>query len=205
MKKKFYFVRHGHVANPDHILYGRLADFSLSSKGREQAEQAAVFLKNKDIDVIYTSPMLRAKQTAEAIHEFHSTHPIATSDNLNEVLTPYQGMKAGTLKHLNEDYYTGTEKPYEQPGDIVKRVQDFIGEVRRKENLCEVVAVTHGDIIVFLVLSVKGLGVVPENKMRLTSAGLQDCYPATASITTLTYFTKLEDEMPVVEYFSPAR
>jgi broad specificity phosphatase PhoE len=205
MRTKIHFIRHGNVTNPDNILYGRLADFPLSSKGISEAKQTAVRLKSNKIDVIYTSPMLRARQTAESIHAFHHTVPVIASDKLNEVLTPYQGMKADDLRHLNEDFYTGTQKPYEQPADIVERVENFIGDVRRQDGFHEVVAVTHGDIIVFCVLGMKGLGVNPENKARLTLAGMQDNYPATASITTITYFTESKHEDPMVEYYSSSR
>lgn len=198
MKKRIHFIRHGSVTNPDNILYGRLAEFSLSPKGISEAKQTAVRLKGTKIDAIYTSPMLRARQTAEAIHAFHDTIPVITSDKLNEVFTPYQGMKAKDLRHLNEDFYTGTQKPYEQPADIVKRAQNFIRDVRKQDEFREVAAVTHGDIIVFFVSKMKGLGLVPGDKARLTLAGLPDNYPATASITTLTYFTESEDEEPMV-------
>lgn len=205
MRTKIHFIRHGSVINPDNILYGRLAEFPLSSKGISEVKQTAVKLKGNKIDVIYTSPMLRARQTADMIHAFHDTIPVITSDKLNEVFTPYQGMKADDLRHLNEDFYTGTEKQYEQPDDIIERVQDFIWEVRKQDEFREIVAVTHGDVIVFLVSEIKGIGVVPGDKARLMLAGLQDNYPATASITTITYFTESEDEEPMVEYCSSTR
>jgi broad specificity phosphatase PhoE len=205
MRTKIHFIRHGSVSNPANILYGRLSEFSLSPNGMSEVKQAAVRLKGMKIDAIYTSPMLRAHQTAEAIHAFHAAIPVIVSDKLNEVLTPYQGMKADELRYLNEDFYTGTQKPYEQPCDIIERVQDFIWDVRKQDSLREVVAVTHGDTIVFLVSQIKGIGVIPGDKARLTLAGMQDNYPATASITTMTYFTKSEHEVPMVEYCSNAR
>lgn len=205
MRTRIHFIRHGSVTNPDNILYGRLAEFSLSSKGISEAKQTAVRLQGLKIEAIFTSPMLRARQTVEVIHAFHDTIPVITSDKLNEVFTPYQGMKADDLRHLNEDFYTGTEKPYEQPADIIERVQDFIWDVRKQDRFREVVAVTHGDIIVFLVSKVKGLGVVPGDKARLTLAGMQDNYPATASVTTMTYFTESKHEEPIVEYSSRTR
>jgi len=205
MRTKIHFIRHGSVTNPDNILYGRLAEFSLSSKGISEAKQTAARLKTNKIDAIYTSPMLRARQTAEAIHAFHDSIPVILSEKLNEVYTPYQGLKAKDLRHLNEDFYTGTQKPYEQPDDIIERVQDFIWDVRKQNKFCEVVAVTHGDIIVFLVAEVKGIGVVPGDKARLTLAGMQDNYPATASIITMTYTTESEHEEPMVEYYSSTK
>jgi len=62
-----YFVRHGdrlHIPNtpPPH-------DFSLSELGKRQAKEVAMkFAKIKDeIDFLYTSPMKRARETAEEI------------------------------------------------------------------------------------------------------------------------------------------
>lgn len=200
MKTKIHFIRHGSVTNPSNILYGRLPDFALSSQGVIEAEKAAARLKNTPLDAIYTSPMLRARQTAEAIQVFHPGILIFSSDELNEVYTPYQGMNAAELRHLHEDFYTGTKAPYEQPADVIVRVELFIRRVRKSQMQHEVVAVTHGDIVSFLVLKKKELDVAPRNKARLSKAGIPDNYPATASITSLTYYTDAEDEIPDVGY-----
>ena len=56
-------VRHAHVHNPQDILYGRLPRFRLSPEGRTQAEILARFLSTRDTAAIYTSPLLRARQT----------------------------------------------------------------------------------------------------------------------------------------------
>ena len=200
MKTTIHFIRHGSVINPEDILYGRLPDFSLSPRGVAEAERTAVGLQDSSLAAIYTSPMLRALQTAEAIHVFHPDVPVIQSDELNEVNTPYQGMKAEKLRHLNEDFYTGTQPPYEQPADVLSRVERFIWSLRGSDNKREVVAVTHGDVVSFCILKVKKFDVVPGNKALLVKTGIRDNYPAPASVTTLTYYTDFQDEIPDVGY-----
>jgi broad specificity phosphatase PhoE len=58
------FVRHGEVYNPDNIFYGRLPGFRLSEKGNYQTGKAAETLNGSRLAAIFSSPPLRARQTA---------------------------------------------------------------------------------------------------------------------------------------------
>ena len=81
--KKIYFVRHGQTDyNLKHIAQGRL-DAPLNLTGVSQAQQMAENLKDTKIDVIYVSPLARAKKTAEIINEFHNVKLI-TDERINE-------------------------------------------------------------------------------------------------------------------------
>lgn len=71
-----YLVRHGEVANPNHIVYGDLAGFHLSPSGVLQAHAAAVHLGSSSLDIVLTSPLARAIETAEAIARQHGLTPI---------------------------------------------------------------------------------------------------------------------------------
>ncbi len=66
----FYFVRHGQTdANVQGLMCGSSWDIDINSVGITQAETAAKILSQKipgDV-VIYCSPMLRARHTAEII------------------------------------------------------------------------------------------------------------------------------------------
>ncbi|AOZ73171.1 histidine phosphatase family protein [Boudabousia tangfeifanii] len=61
-----HLMRHGEVANPDGVLYGRMRGFSLSPLGFEMAEAGAEYFAQIDanITVVTASPLLRAQQTA---------------------------------------------------------------------------------------------------------------------------------------------
>jgi isoleucyl-tRNA synthetase len=61
-------VRHGESEkNELNILDSVLTGYPLTAKGRAQAEQAAAQLKESGIDVIYSSPVARAQETAEIL------------------------------------------------------------------------------------------------------------------------------------------
>lgn len=61
-----FIVRHGQSqANFPQDIYG--LDRSLTEKGKEQAHQAAKKFKRLHIDAIISSPLIRAKETAEII------------------------------------------------------------------------------------------------------------------------------------------
>ena len=68
-----FFVRHGHVYNPQKILYGRLPGFRLSDLGREQAQAAAVALRDIPLAAAFSSPQLRTRQTAAIRDQGSST------------------------------------------------------------------------------------------------------------------------------------
>jgi bisphosphoglycerate-dependent phosphoglycerate mutase len=62
---RFYFVRHGESeANSLHIVSNRDLPHGLTAKGREQADMLANQLASSGITKIFTSPLLRARQTA---------------------------------------------------------------------------------------------------------------------------------------------
>lgn len=67
MLGRLQLVRHGEVANPRHICYGDLPGFGLSPAGRRQAEGAAAYLADAGADLLLTSPLQRAAETAEII------------------------------------------------------------------------------------------------------------------------------------------
>lgn len=63
----FYFLRHGETeANASRIVSGSL-DVDLTPLGREQAQAAALALASTPITAIYSSPLRRARETAEPV------------------------------------------------------------------------------------------------------------------------------------------
>jgi broad specificity phosphatase PhoE len=63
---RLYLVRHGeNLANLTKEFSCRQVDYSLTAKGVLQAEQTARYLQTKGIDAIYSSPLRRAKETAQ--------------------------------------------------------------------------------------------------------------------------------------------
>jgi probable phosphoglycerate mutase len=194
-----HFVRHGAVDNPRDLFYGRLPGFPLSAEGRLQAQAAAEALRSKPVAAIFSSPQQRARETAAIIAAEHSGMTVQVSPLINEIHTPYDGLPFREVAERKWDVYAGNAPPHEQPLDVLARVQQFIGQVRKQHAGQQVVAVTHGDPIVFLLLWTKGKPVTAENRLLMYRE-----YADKASITTLTY-EQVTDELPAVRYTVPHR
>ena len=68
MMKRIFLVRHGETEyNARGICQGQLLDVGLNKHGREQAQNLAAMLQEKNIGAIYSSPLKRARQTADII------------------------------------------------------------------------------------------------------------------------------------------
>ncbi|WP_420546841.1 histidine phosphatase family protein [Curvivirga sp.] len=84
-KYDFLFVRHGET---DWNLQGRIqghTDIELNETGLQQAYDAANLLAQVDISYIVTSPLVRAKKTAEIIRLTHDV-PFYEEDDLREAM-----------------------------------------------------------------------------------------------------------------------
>jgi len=72
---RILLIRHGETDwNRIHRFQGR-SDVPLNQKGREQARALAVALKHEPITAIYSSPLVRAIETARLIKMFHVSTP----------------------------------------------------------------------------------------------------------------------------------
>lgn len=203
METTLYLMRHGEVHNPEKILYGRMPNFFLSETGKQQAHAAGKWLQDKAITTIYASPMERAQQTAGIVAEYQSGLTPQTDERLIEVHTPYDGRPTLELEAMGWDLYTGNESPYEVPLTIVERVHNFFEFVINQHQDESVVAVAHGDILVFPWLHAQGA--VPEAHMKdsLLDYNLPEAYPATASIMTFKFTDSPRKVKPSVSYVRP--
>ena len=91
---RVHLVRHGHVHNPDKILYGRLPEFRLSDAGEAMARAVAEYFVAQGTDVgrVVASPLLRAQQTAAPIAAAYGLE-VDTDDRLIEASNLYEGGK----------------------------------------------------------------------------------------------------------------
>ena len=200
-----YLIRHGEVHNPQNILYGRLPRFRLSARGLVQAQTAGIQLKQyPPLDAVFSSPMLRTRQTAKQIQNLlNNDGKLHISALLNEVYSAYEGQSGSEIDARGGDVYTGAPACFEQPRDVVARARKFIFRNRRRYSGGHIAAVTHGDVITFMILWAKGKEVTPKNKTQLLQAGFPAAYPAHASITSLSYHSLDEKEHPNVQYLHP--
>jgi broad specificity phosphatase PhoE len=198
-----HLVRHGEVLNPHGLLYGRLPGFRLTPSGRNQARAAGRAMSNNQIQAIYSSPLLRARQTADAMLLENPRADRHISQYLDEVLSPYDGWSGEWLDARQGDIYSSAGPEFEQPGDIVHRMKKFFRRIFARHSGGSIAAVTHGDVITFTVLWANGFELSPKNKLRLRRTGYPVSYPAHASITSLTFHANDPEEKPAITYFRP--
>lgn len=67
--KTIYLIRHAQPDFPDGraLCLGQKLDLPLSPAGHEQAQALARYLRSFPVEAVYTSPLLRARQTAQPI------------------------------------------------------------------------------------------------------------------------------------------
>ncbi|WOB45712.1 histidine phosphatase family protein [Thermoleptolyngbya oregonensis NK1-22] len=99
---RMLLVRHGETDwNREKRFQGQI-DVPLNENGRIQGEKAAFFLKDIPIDRAITSPMLRPKETAELILQFHPDVSLETDDRLKEIS---HGLWEGKLEEEIQEVY----------------------------------------------------------------------------------------------------
>jgi broad specificity phosphatase PhoE len=195
MTTTIHLVRHGEVHNPQGIFYGRLPRFGLSATGRAQAEAARDFLATRPWTALYTSPLLRARQTATIIAQSRPGLKPCRESRLTEILSPYEGQPYAVLEAIAWDLFRDVAPPYENAQAVVDRLQSVCYALVRRHTGQEVVAVTHGALVVFAQLWGRGLAFTYANERSIQP------YPATASINSL-IFDSLTDR-PRFEYHKP--
>jgi broad specificity phosphatase PhoE len=159
MKTTIYFLRHGDVNNPKNILYGRMPGFTLSEDGKRQIKKLAAGLKTKGISQIYTSPILRASQTAQMIGKILGITPriskllIETDDVLSGIpLVQFQ--KEIEPKLYSPNFISmGQESIKSQE----KRMQKFVALTTNAHLGQNILAVSHGDPIMILKAHIEGI------------------------------------------------
>ncbi len=186
---KIYCLRHGITElNKQKRVNGEV-DEPLAPEGIEQAK-AIISNMPAGVKRIYTSPMQRAKQTAEILNSKLkcSVYPV---DELTEIRMGSLAGKAWTemeegadLKHKHRtvqfDY-----RPFggESAKDVRKRLVAFLKRIKGKHGDYEALIVTHGGIIRLLHLLEHGKPLVDDiEHISLHTYDLNKILPSAASV-----------------------
>jgi broad specificity phosphatase PhoE len=158
-----WVARHGEVHNPSNLLYGRMPRVRLTEEGRRQARAIASALPRRRLAAIYSSPLLRARRTAEIILTSHpQAERVRIASDLQEVKTGWQGEPLEVLERIDWDFYTHPrETGDESLAAIQQRMLRWLHRVLRRHSGCDVLGVSHGDPILILVGTLRGLPLEP--------------------------------------------
>lgn len=156
-----HVLRHGESqANVEHVFSNGLVDLPLTARGERQAEAAARRLAGRPLRATYSSPLLRARQTAGVIAGRLGTS-VTVLDDLDEVrVGSLDGRREpeawAVYDRVMERWARGEPDARFPDGESfaeatarVRRALDFLaGEHAAGE---EVVAVVHGGIMMTVV------------------------------------------------------
>lgn len=142
------FIRHGETPyNLIHSVPDQYVDYTveLTEKWKEQALTTKELLKNDSFDAVYSSDMMRAKQTATII--FADSYEIIFDSRLREASvsqTPWVVYNYGDYsKEERKDWRLQWFKDGEPYIDQVQRIKEFLLEMSQHTEYKKIAIVTH--------------------------------------------------------------
>jgi len=171
------FLRHGQAKNNlERILTGRTPGVPLTEKGIDQAEKAAKFLEHMNISAIYSSPIERARHTAEIVGK-HNSLDVIIDDRLIELdMGKFTGVPYDEIFNSHGNvfmkFYNGeleiAHNGVETFSEVKKRILGIVDHVIENHPDQNVVLVTHMDPIKAMLSTVVDL--TPTNLFELIIA-----------------------------------
>lgn len=160
----YYTMRHGESEkNVAEIVTNVVDAYPLTERGRSETETTARTLK-ETIDLIITSPVLRARETAELMAQQLglSAEQILVDERIRE--TEHGVYEGKTLAEFFSAYPRGIERFSSAPeggetwSDIKKRMGEFLYDLEKSYQGKRILIVSHGDPLALLHAVAKGIG-----------------------------------------------
>ena len=185
-KNEYWVMRHGEaMGNVMHVLDSGSMNFSLTPRGKKEVAAAARVLRKANIDMIFTSPVTRAKETAEIVAAALGVK-VLTDERLRELqVGPVFDGKPYTA--YVEAFPTREERFDKRPekGECLRdartRVWDFLADMEKRYKGKKILIVSHGDPIIALIQSAAGWS----EKELVERLGEKDFYPKTGKARKL--------------------
>lgn len=147
---KIYTVRHGQTEWNKKGLYQGKTDVPLNEEGKKQAMLVKEKLKDKKIDLIISSPLKRAKETAEIISD-GKIKIITDSLIVERGLGEYEGSPVNDNGYNAAFYWNyklnSDEKGVESVRDLLDRAQLFLDKIKQEYDNKNILIVSHGATI----------------------------------------------------------
>lgn len=170
---KYFIIRHGEA---EHNVSKTISDNDsalsrLTEKGKKEIEEISKKIKSEGIDLIFTSPLHRTKETAKIISEICGIKDdqIIVDERIKE--TQIVEFNGKSLELYRNFYKTQEEKFYrtteggENLTDMKNRVGDFIYEIDKKYQDKKILIVTH-EYVAWMLNAVAG-GLNPKGAVKI--------------------------------------
>jgi len=200
---RLFLVRHGNTKlNSAERLWGQ-TDVELGADGIRQAERLRDRLASEKIDVIYSSNMRRASETARIIASNHHTD-IITCVELREI--NFGKIEGLTFKEVSQLYPKVTEAwtkwslTLKYPGgesvaQLNNRVSQFLERLGKHTPEETMLIVAHSAPLRMMICHLLGIGIQRWRQLRLELASLSilETYPQGAILNLLNDTSHLEE------------
>jgi uncharacterized phosphatase len=152
-------IRHGQsVGNAQGILQGQ-KDFPLSAQGIQEAKKIAQWLAKEQIDLIYSSDLARAYETAQEIAKHHGVEVIR-DNKLREVsFGSFEGLTQAEIskqypEYAGQDWLSIGLEGMEQIEQVRSRALGVLHVLLEKHQGKHVYIVSHGAFISTFLMAV---------------------------------------------------
>lgn len=149
---KIYLVRHAEaMGNVEEFFQGQ-TDCELSEKGKKQLELLAERFRDIPIEAIYSSPLKRTIDTAEAVNKYHNL-PIIRDDGLIEInggvwegkpwadLPKLYPVEHDLWQNKMQDFYVADG---ERMTEVFERVKNAVDKIAAENDGRTIAVVSHG-------------------------------------------------------------
>ena len=162
MRMILYLIRHGQTDwNKGRKLQGR-TDIPLNENGRAVAELTKEGFKEIPFDMAYTSPLKRARETAEIILSGRDI-PIVDDERIIEVnFGEYEGCDFDLPDEYIQNFFSAPEKYFSIHGtetmeSIFERMRSFLQDLCQNDDLKDktILVSTHGAALSGLLTVIK--------------------------------------------------
>ena len=176
--KIIYLIRHAHPDYPGGVkmCLGRKNDLPLSPVGFEQAEALRRFFSAIPLEAVYASPLLRARQTAEAMA--NGLRPVHILDDLIELDGgEWDGLTFDELRERYPVHFAKSGRRFLNPpgGESnesgLARIRAALDHVDTGTLRCAAI-VAHGGVNRLLLCSLLGLPMDEKRKTAQDYAGV---------------------------------
>jgi len=154
---RLILIRHGETEANSKEVYEGSTGGKLTEKGKAQARKVALRLRDEKVDVIYVSDLKRAVDTAKEIIKYHPNAEVIHDPRIREQKEGVlEGTPYGTLTREAEKRGLPRQEFRPEGGESINdmqlRVENFLKDVIRKETRENLLLVTHGGVIVGVLL-----------------------------------------------------
>lgn len=189
LNNKYFLLRHGQTI---YQKEGKEMNYppdsggwlTITDEGKEMIKNSAEKLKTKSIDLIFASPYLRTKQSAEIVADILGVKEINYDNRLVDIDL---GEFMGKSMQKSHDFYLGDKitfdnrpKGGESWDDILARVKSFLDEINQKYSGKNILIISHADPIWLMLGYLRGYE--DEGQFLQARKDRENSYPAVGQL-----------------------